>query len=61
MKELTNTSTILHFFMEFLMLLGSDLGLAIKEMSFLDISMLLYGLEIGWTSSFLADFLTLKK
>ncbi len=38
MKELANTSKILHFSMEFKLLLGGNLGLAIRRVSFFDIS-----------------------
>ncbi len=40
MMELTNTSKVLHSFMEFKLLLGSKLSLGIRRVSFFDISML---------------------
>ena len=45
------------------MLLGGSLGLAIRRVSFFDISMLLYGkvLKLTGLSHFLADFGALKK
>ncbi len=58
MKELANTSNILNFFMEYKILLGSNIHLAIIWNWFFGISMLLYGkmLKCAERSHFLADF-----